>query len=144
VDDAVSVEAPAATALNINDPVLCPAAIVTVEGDTVTLLSAELVRETLTPMAPAGRLRLTLPATALPTPIEVLGSDSVTKGRGERVTTAFADVLAALVAVTITVCALLIVAGAVYTPDVEMLPTAGLSDQVTPVLDPPETVAVKA
>jgi hypothetical protein len=95
-------------------------------------------------MAPAGRLRLTLPATALPTPIEVLGSDSVTKGRGERVTTAFADVLAALVAVTITVCALLIVAGAVYTPDVEMLPTAGLSDQVTPVLDPPETVAVKA
>jgi hypothetical protein len=46
--------------------------------------------------------------------------------------------LAALVAVTVTVCWLMIEDGAVA---VEMLPTVGLIDQLTAVFDIPETVA---
>jgi hypothetical protein len=49
---------------------------------------------------------------------------------------------AALDATIVTVCRLGTVAGAVYTP-FTMLPTAGLSDQVTPVWLVPETEALK-
>jgi hypothetical protein len=42
-------------------------------------------------------------------------------------------VSAALVAVTVTVCGLLSVAGAVYRPPLEIVPTAGLTDHVTAV-----------
>ena len=51
--------------------------------------------------------------------------------------------LATLVAVTVTVWELEIEAGAVYSPAALMLPTAGLSDQVTAVLLVLVTVAVK-
>jgi hypothetical protein len=47
-----------------------------------------------------------------------------------------------LVAVTVTVCWLLMEAGAVYIP-FAMLPTAGLRDQVTPALLVPVTAAEK-
>ena len=49
---------------------------------------------------------------------------------------------AAPVAVTVTELEVLIVAGAVYRPLVEIVPTAGFSDQVTAVFVVPETVAV--
>ena len=49
---------------------------------------------------------------------------------------------ATLVAVIMTLCPALIVAGAVYRPVLESAPTAGLSDQVTLVLLVPVTVAV--
>ena len=52
-------------------------------------------------------------------------------------------VSAALVAFTLTVWALVIEAGAVYTPAALRLPTAGLSDQVTAVLLVLATVAEK-
>jgi hypothetical protein len=60
-----------------------------------------------------------------------------------RVTMAVAVLLgsARLAAVIVTVCRLETVAGAVYTPFV-MVPTAGLSDQVTAVLPVPVTEAV--
>ena len=48
---------------------------------------------------------------------------------------------AALIAVTITELELEIVAGAVYKPLVEIVPTAGFSDHVTAVFVAPETVA---
>jgi hypothetical protein len=48
-----------------------------------------------------------------------------------------------LVAVTVIVCAALIVAGAVYLPSASMEPTCGLRLQVTPVWLTPSTVAVK-
>ena len=50
---------------------------------------------------------------------------------------------AALVALTVTVCELAIEAGAVYRPAAVMLPTSGLSDQVTAVLPVLVTVAEK-
>ena len=62
-----------------------------------------------------------------------------------RVTLALADLLgsATLVAVTVTVCCVLMVAGAVYNPVLLIVPTFGLSVQVTNVFpDPPLTVAV--
>ena len=49
---------------------------------------------------------------------------------------------AMLVAVTVTVCTLLIVAGAVYRPDDETLPTLGLIDHVTDVFEAFCTVEV--
>ena len=49
---------------------------------------------------------------------------------------------AVLVAVTVTELEAEIVAGAVYKPLVEIVPTAGFSDQVTAVLVVPKTVAV--
>ncbi len=49
---------------------------------------------------------------------------------------------ATLVAVTLTVCWVLFVAGAVYKPVLDSVPTAGLNDQVTPVLLLPVTVVV--
>ena len=51
-------------------------------------------------------------------------------------------VSAALVAVTVTVCGLLSVAGAVYRPPLEIVPTAGLTDHVTAVFVVPVTAAV--
>jgi hypothetical protein len=48
---------------------------------------------------------------------------------------------AALVAVTVTELVLEIVAGAVYKPPVEIVPTAGFNDQVTVVFAVPETAA---
>ena len=55
---------------------------------------------------------------------------------GLRVTIAEADFVpsAALVAVTVTVCELGIIDGAVYRPDAVMLPMAGLIDHFTAVL----------
>ena len=63
---------------------------------------------------------------------------------GLSVTVALADLLesATLVAVTVTVWALAIEAGAVYRPAALTLPTTGLSDQVTALLEVPPTVAV--
>jgi hypothetical protein len=69
-------------------------------------------------------------------------SETVT--RGVSVTAAVADLVgsATLVAVTVTVWELAIEAGAVYRPAEVMLPTTGLSDQVT-VLPVLVTVAEK-
>ena len=50
---------------------------------------------------------------------------------------------ATLVAVTVTVWVLAIEAGAVYRPAIVMLPTSGLSDQVTAILLVFVTVAEK-
>ena len=62
-----------------------------------------------------------------------------------RVTLAVTDFVgsATLVAVTVTVWELAIEAGAVYRPAAVMLPTSGLSDQVTAVLPVLVTVAEK-
>ena len=55
---------------------------------------------------------------------------------------AFLLVSATLVAVTVTVCGLPSVAGAVYRPLLEIVPTAGLTDHVTAAFVAPATVAV--
>jgi hypothetical protein len=49
---------------------------------------------------------------------------------------------ATLVAFTVTVWELVIEPGAVYRPVLEIVPTAGLSDQVTAMFVVPVTVAV--
>jgi hypothetical protein len=49
---------------------------------------------------------------------------------------------ATLLAVTVTVCDVRILDGAVYRPAEEIVPTEGMIDQVTAVLLFPETVAV--
>jgi hypothetical protein len=49
---------------------------------------------------------------------------------------------APLVAVTVTVCWLLSAAGAVYRPALEIVPTAGFTDQVTAIFVVPVTAAV--
>jgi hypothetical protein len=49
---------------------------------------------------------------------------------------------AALVAVTVTVCAAAMLDGAVYRPADEIVPTDGFIDQVTAVLLDPDTAAV--
>jgi len=62
-----------------------------------------------------------------------------------KVIVAFADLVesATLVAVTVTACCVIMLAGAVKTPPVLMLPTLGLRAQFTAVLEePPVTVAV--
>jgi len=51
-------------------------------------------------------------------------------------------VSAALVAVTVTVCGLVSVAGAEYRPALEIVPTAGLTDHVTAIFVVPVTAAV--
>src|SRR6266540_2482561 len=63
---------------------------------------------------------------------------------GVSATTALAVLLrsARLPAVTVTFCALPIVAGAVYKPPLEIVPTRGLIDHETPVLLEPLTAAV--
>jgi hypothetical protein len=50
-------------------------------------------------------------------------------------------VSATLTAFTVTVCATLTLDGAVYSPAVEIVPTNGLIDHVTPVFAVPLTVA---
>jgi len=69
---------------------------------------------------------------------------TVTCTGGTMVTLAVALLLAsaALAAVTVTVCGLASVAGAAYKPPLEMVPTAGLTDQVTVVFVVPVTAAV--
>jgi hypothetical protein len=59
-------------------------------------------------------------------------------------TVALPDLVASAtpVAVTVTAWELVMLAGAVYSPVAEMLPTLGLIDQVTAVLVVPVTVAV--
>jgi hypothetical protein len=61
-----------------------------------------------------------------------------------RLTAALADLVlsATLWAVTVTVCDVRILDGAVYRPAEEITPTAGLIDQVAAVLLAPKTVAV--
>jgi len=68
----------------------------------------------------------------------------LTETPGTSVTVAAAEIaeLATDFAVTVTVCCVEILDGAVYRPDEEILPTAGLRDHVTEVFDEPETVAV--
>ena len=68
----------------------------------------------------------------------------VTCTPGVMVTLAVAVLLASatLVAVTVTVCGPLSVVGAVYSPPLEIVPAAGLTDQVTFVLLVPVTAAV--
>jgi hypothetical protein len=65
---------------------------------------------------------------------------------GVSVTVAVADLVASatLVAFTVTVWELVIEVGAVYRPAAVILPTSGLSDQVTAVLPVLVTVAEKA
>ena len=61
-------------------------------------------------------------------------SETVTRGMSVRVAVADFVGSATLVAFTVTVWELVIEAGAVYRPAAVMLPTTGLSDQVTAVL----------
>jgi hypothetical protein len=63
---------------------------------------------------------------------------------GANVTTAVSYFVASatLVALTVTVCVEIMEEGAVYKPLEEMLPTVGLIDQVTAVLDVSITVAL--
>jgi hypothetical protein len=69
---------------------------------------------------------------------------TVTPTGSTRLTAAVADfvVSATLVARTVTVCDVVTDAGAVYKPEVEMVPTDGLIDHVTAVLVEPVTVAL--
>ena len=63
---------------------------------------------------------------------------------GVKATVAVAVLVASarLEAVTVTVCGLLILAGAVYRPPLEIEPTGGLMDHAALVLPDPVTVAV--
>jgi hypothetical protein len=63
---------------------------------------------------------------------------------GKSVTVAVDDFVpsATLVAITFTVCCVAIDPGAVYNPVALIVPTAALSDHVTPVFPDPVTVAV--
>ena len=74
----------------------------------------------------------------------VTGPGASDTATGTRLTVAMVDfvVSAALVAVTVIVCAELITAGAVYVPLLVILPTKGLMVQVTFVLIVPVKVAV--
>ena len=75
----------------------------------------------------------------------MLAGDTETEIGGLSVTVADDDFVASttLVALTVTVCALLIVAGAAYTPADDTLPTFGLMDHVTEVFDVFCTAAAK-
>ena len=77
-------------------------------------------------------------------PSITLPGDRATLTGGASVMLALVDFdgSAVLVAVTTSICGDVTEAGAVYTPAIEMLPTAGLMDQVTPVFNVPETSAV--
>ena len=68
--------------------------------------------------------------------LTVTGGISVTVADAETVGSAW------LVAVTVTVCCEVMLDGAVYKPEELMVPTAGLTDQVTAVLLAFDTVAV--
>ena len=71
-----------------------------------------------------------------PPPPPVLGGVSVTLA--DAVFVASAEDFA----VTVTTCPVVIDEGAVYRPPADIVPTAGLRDQVTAVLELPVTVAV--
>jgi len=71
----------------------------------------------------------------------VIVTGTVTSGVNETAAVALLVGSAALVAVTVTFCALVIVKGAVYTPPEEIVPICGLIDQETPELLVPLTVA---
>ena len=73
---ALSVATPAESPLRVNDPVLWPAAIVSTEGDILTF-GEELASDTFTPPFPAGRPRVILPLTVLPTLTEEPGRETV-------------------------------------------------------------------
>jgi hypothetical protein len=77
-------------------------------------------------------------------PSETLAGVSDTVTAGTSVIPALADFVgsAALTAVTVTVCALEMEAGALYKPVFVTVPISGLTDQLTPVLVVPPTVAV--
>ena len=68
--------------------------------------------------------------------------ETLTMGTNVTAALAVLVVSAALVAVTVTVCCEVTELGAVYRPLLEIVPTAGLSDQVTAVLVVPVTVDV--
>jgi len=59
-------------------------------------------------------------------------------GGGTSVTAADADLVASAfeVAVTVMICCVVIELGAVYNPADEIVPTSGLADHTTPVVDP--------
>ena len=69
---------------------------------------------------------------------------TVTASGGYSVTVAVADLVASatLVARTVTVCCVAMLAGAVYNPVLEIVPTLGLTDHVTAVFDVFATIAV--
>jgi hypothetical protein len=77
--------------------------------------------------------------------VDELGGGGFVGGGGFSVTVAWADfvVSATEVAITITLCVDVIVAGAWYNPEVETVPNGALNDQVTPVFVVPPTVGVK-
>jgi hypothetical protein len=70
---ALSVEEPAATPFKVNVPVLFPAGIANVDGDTPTSFAGELSSATATPPGPAGAPKVMLPLIVPPTLIEELG-----------------------------------------------------------------------
>lgn len=93
----------------------------------------------------AAPVTVALNCCVAPCPSVAAVGEMVTVPGGLRVMVAVAvfDVSAALVAVTVTVCCVATLAGAVYRPPLLMLPTpAGLIDQVTVVFADPVTVAV--
>jgi hypothetical protein len=66
---------------------------------------------------------------------------TLTVGTSEIVAEALFVASAALVAVTVTLCAVKMVAGAIYKPFAVITPTDGFSAHVTPLFDVPETLA---
>ena len=78
----------------------------------------------------------------LATTVEMTGGLTTGGGGGTRETVLVAETPVEPVALTVTVDAAEMVTGAVYSPELEMAPVAGLRDQVTAVLVVPETVAV--
>ena len=79
-----------------------------------------------------------------PIEISVRGAHRTPRSAGSSATMAVADRVgsATLVAVTETACGVVIVAGAMYKPELEMLPTAGSTDQTTSLLLVPVMVTV--
>src|ERR1019366_4622382 len=69
-------------------------------------------------------------------------SEMLTWGVSVTVALAYLVGSATLVAFTVTVCAAAMLAGAVYRPAAEIVPTFGLSVHVTALLEVPPTVAV--
>src|SRR5450759_3428326 len=69
-------------------------------------------------------------------------TETLTGGTSVMLALALLVVSAALVAFTVTLCSAVTEFGAAYNPLVEIVPTAGFTDQVTPLLDEPLTVAV--
>ena len=84
-------------------------------------------------------------AVGVATTEEITGAVVSASGGGGFTTTVavpYIELLATLVARTVIVCCEDTLAGAVYSPVDEILPTPGLMDQVTPLFVVPETLAV--